>query len=364
MKLKINRKDLAKHISIVQKAISTRTTMQILEGILLIAKDNMLTLISSDEKLSIKTNLSTIINEEGSCVVNARLFGEIIRKLPDDTLDITVKNHNMNIKAEKSNFNIQVQNASEFPNLPNIEDDSSIQINSESFIDAIRKTSFAVSLDETRKNFTGVFMNVESGSISFVALDGFRMALKSIKNGTDKEISAIIPARALNEIVKIIEDEESVEIVVSDNQIKFVLKDTEVYSTRISGEFFNYEGLIRNDHSFICNTNREEFQNALERASLLAKEEKANLVKLEVCENSILISSNSEIGSVEENVESENNAHDLKIAFNSKYLLEGIRNMTSEKIGLNFTDSVNPCIIKEDDDKDYIYLVLPVRLAN
>lgn len=111
----------------------------------------MLTLISSDEKLSIKTNLSTIINEEGSCVVNARLFGEIIRKLTDDTLDISVQNYNMNIKAERSNFNIQVQNASEFPNLPHIENDSSIKINSESFMDAIRKNIFAVSLDETRK---------------------------------------------------------------------------------------------------------------------------------------------------------------------------------------------------------------------
>lgn len=364
MKLKIYRRDLAKHISIAQKAISNRTTMQILEGILLIAKDNKLTLISSDEKLSIKTNLSTIVNEEGSCVVNARLFGEIIRKLTDETIDISVSNNNMNIKAERSNFNIQVQNANEFPKLPHIEDDASIKISSDTFIDAIRKTSFAVSLDETRKNFTGVFMDVEPGSINFVALDGFRMALKSIKNDIDKSISAIIPARTLNEIVKIIEDEEIVEIIVGDNQIKFVLKDTEVYSTRISGEFFNYEGLIRSDHDFICNTSREKFQNALERASLLAKEEKANLIKLEIEKDNIVISSNSEIGSVEENVESENSAEDLKIAFNSKYLLEGIRNMTSEKIKLNFTDSVNPCIIKEEDDDNYIYLVLPVRLAN
>ncbi|WP_138160432.1 DNA polymerase III subunit beta [Peptoniphilus catoniae] len=364
MKIKVNRKELSKHISIVQKAISPRTTMQILEGILIIAKDNTLTLIASDEKLSIKSKLSAVVEEDGNYVVNSRLFGEIIRRLQDDIVNISVNQNNMHISANKSEFDIQVQNSEEFPDLPKIDNESTVTINSEDFKEAVRKTSFAVSLDETRKNFTGVFMNVVQGSINFVALDGFRMALKSIRSGCEENISVIIPARALNEIGKIIEEEEDIKVDVSFNQIKFTLANTEVYTTRISGEFFNYEGLIRNDHTSIVKTKREDIENSLERASLLAKEEKANLIKLDISGENILITSNSEIGSVKEEVAAQIEGEDLKIAFNSKYLLEGIKNMTGENLTFNFTDSVNPCIIKEDEDPDYIYLVLPVRLAN
>ncbi|MDO5040639.1 MAG: DNA polymerase III subunit beta [Peptoniphilus sp.] len=365
MKIKVNRKELVKHINIVQKAISNRTTMQILEGILLIAEDNTLTLIASDETVSIKSKLSTIVNQPGKCVVNARLFGEITRRLQDDIIDITVEQSNMNINARRSDFNIQVQNESGFPDLPRMDDEQNIEINAEIFKDAVRKTTFAVSLDETRKNFTGVFMDVVPGMTNFVALDGFRMALKSIKNNTQISTSAIIPARALNELVKIIDDEEkSIKIDLNMNQIRFTLESAELYSTLISGEFFNYDGLIRKDHSTIVTANIAEIQNALERASLLAKEERANLVKLDIGNSDILITSNSEIGSVKENVESQVDGDELKIAFNSRYLLEGIKNMKGANLKLNFTDSVNPCIVKEEDDPDYIYLVLPVRLAN
>ncbi|CDZ74203.1 DNA polymerase III, beta subunit [Peptoniphilus sp. ING2-D1G] len=365
MKIKVNRKELVKHINIVQKAISNRTTKQILEGILLIAEDNILTLIASDEKISIKSKLSTIVNKSGKCVVNARLFGEIIRRLQDDVIDITVNQNNMNINAKRSDFNIQVQNEEEFPNLPRMDDGLNFEIDSEDLKDAVRKTTFAVSIDETRINFTGVFMDVNPEEINFVAIDGFRMALKSIKTKTETKTSVIIPARALNELVKIIEEEEKIiKVDLSFNQIKFTLDNAELYSTLIPGEFFKYEGLIRKNHTTVASTNIFELQNALERASLLAKEERANLVKLDVHDSDILITSNSEIGSVKENVESQVDGEGLKIAFNSKYLLEGIKNMTSETLKLNFTDSVNPCIITEEEDPDYIYLVLPVRLAN
>lgn len=364
MKIKVNRKDLTKHISIVQKAISSRTTMQILEGILIVAKDNILKLIASDTEISIETSLPAIVLEEGECVVNSRLFGDIIRKLQDDNIDIKVEQTNMTIKALKSEFNLQTQATDEFPNLPKIEDDISININANLFKESIRKTSFAVSPDETRIAFTGVLMDIDSGVINFVALDGFRMALKSIKIDSSEKTSAIIPARSLNELIKITDDNDEINIKIGKNQILFSVSETYLYSTLLSGEYFNYEGLIRNEHTNIVDVKKEDFQNSLERASLLAKEDKANLVKLDVKEMNVQITSNSEIGSVEENVEAEIQGEGLKIAFNSKYLLEGIKMMNSENIKLNFTDSINPCILKEEDDPNYIYLVLPVRLAN
>ncbi|RVU55742.1 DNA polymerase III subunit beta [Anaerosphaera multitolerans] len=364
MKLKISKKDLSKHISIVQKAISTRTTMQILEGILLKAKDNILTLIASDTEITIKTSVSALVLEEGEIVINSRLFGDIIRKLPDETIDIEVASTNMNIKCLNSEFNIQCQVSDEFPDLPRIDEIVNVSIKAFDFKEAIRKTSFAVSFDETRVAFTGVLMDIKEDEINFVALDGFRLALKKLRTQTNQSISSIIPARSLNELIKIIENEEAIDITIGNNSIRFNLDNTVFYTTLLSGEFFKYEGLIRENHSTIVQIDKNKFQNALERASLLAKEDKANLVKLNVGESEIEITSNSEIGNVEEFVDSEVEGEELKIAFNSKYLLEGIKIIESEKIILNFTDSINPCIIQEDEDEDYIYLVLPVRLAN
>ncbi|SHH36371.1 DNA polymerase-3 subunit beta [Anaerosphaera aminiphila DSM 21120] len=363
MKFKINKRDLSKHISIVQKAISTRTTMQILEGILLKAKDNKLTLIASDTEITVNTSVSAIVIEEGEIVINSRLFGDIIRKLPDDTIHIEVLNSNMNIKCLNSEFNIQCQPSDEYPDLPKIDEIVNVKLKGFEFKEAIRKTSFAVSYDETRVAFTGVLMDIKENEINFVALDGFRMALKKIIINSTESVSSIVPARSLNELIKIIEDDSQLNISIGKNSMKFDFQDTTFYTTLLSGEFFKYDGLIRENHSTVVEIAKNIFQDALERASLLAKEDKANLVKLNVKENEIEITSNSEIGNVEEIVSSKVDGEPLKIAFNSKYLLEGIKIIDSEKISLNFTDSINPCIIKEDDE-NYIYLVLPVRLAN
>ncbi|WP_036730442.1 DNA polymerase III subunit beta [Peptoniphilus mikwangii] len=364
MKIRIERKELSRHISIVQKAISSRTTMQILEGILIIAKDNLLTLIASDTEISIKTTLPAIISDEGKIVVNSRLFGDIIRKLQGDIIDFEINQTNMNIKCLKSEFNIQCQVPDEFPDLPRVDENLTIKLKSSDFKEAIRKTSFAVSFDETRVAFTGVLMDIKNKKINFVALDGFRMALKSLDTECEENISAIIPARSLNELVKIIENEEYVNLTIGRNSLKFDLDKTIFYTTLLSGEFFKYEGLIKNDQSIIVEVLKHDLQSSLERASLLAKEDKANLVKLDMKDSEIEITSNSEIGNVEESVDAKISGENLKIAFNSKYLLEGVRIIESEKVTLNFTDSINPCIIREEDDKDYIYLVLPVRLAN
>ncbi|MBL7576248.1 DNA polymerase-3 subunit beta [Peptoniphilus asaccharolyticus DSM 20463] len=361
MKLKVSRKEFVKAIQIAQRAISPRSTIQILEGILLKAIDNQIILISSDTEMTIKTSISAIVMEEGEIVVNSRLFGDIIRKFQGETIDINLEGTSMNLKCEKSNFNIQCQLPDEYPMLPIVEKNNTFNISSQELSDAIKKTSFAVSMDETRMVFTGVLMDLSQSKINFVALDGFRMALKSVNKPNENMTSAIIPARTLNELTKVLEDED-VSVNISRNMALFKTTTTEVYTTLLSGEFFKYQGLITESHTTICTVQRANLQSALERASLLAKEDRANLVKFEIEDSYIKISSNSEIGNVEEIVESKVEGGSLKIAFNSKYLLDGIKIMESEEIKLYFTDSVNPCIIREDDE-DYIYLVLPVRLA-
>ncbi|MBP2025553.1 DNA polymerase III subunit beta [Peptoniphilus stercorisuis] len=365
MKFKVNKKAIAKHISIVQKAISNRTTLPILEGIKIVANHNIITLTATDSETAIKTSFPAIVEEEGTIVVNSRLFGDIIRKLPDDIITIEVSNYNMNILCSNSEFNIQCQNSEEFPDLPNLGDIKNLKINANDFKDAIRKTSFAVSLDETRATLTGVLMDIVDSKITFVALDGFRMALKKISIDSNINTKAIIPARNCNDLIKIIEDDViDIDIEIGINIIKFDLGDTIFYANLLGSEFFQYEGLIKDNYKINSKVKKSDFQSSLERASLLAKEDRANLVKLSVSEDIIEIRSNSEIGSSMEIVPAETMGGELDIAFNSKYIIEGLKNLESDEITLSFTDSVNPTIIREIDDNSYIYLVLPVRLAN
>lgn len=364
MKFIINQKDLSKHVNISQKGISSRSTMQILDGILIETLKDKIKLTSTDLEISIETFIPCSIIEEGSIVVNSRIFGDIIKKLPDSDIQITVKDNNINIKCENSEFNIIGNPGDDYPDLPTILEQESFVLPKDLFKNAIRQTVFATMQDETRPSLTGVLLEIQDNQISFVSLDGYRLALRKIPTKTDINLKLIIPGRSLNELNKILEDrEEDITISTASTQVTFDIGDTIVYSKLLEGQFFNYKDIMRKDHKTKVTVNRREFVNGLERASLLAKEEKANLIRLSVMDNNIIIRSNSEIGDVYEKVLSDQDGENVNIAFNSRYILEGIKIMDSEEIVMNFMGSLNPCIINGLEDESYTYLVLPVRLA-
>lgn len=364
MKFIINQKSLSKHIGIAQKGISSRTTLQILDGILIEADKNKLTLTATDLEISIVTSVDCQVIESGSIVINSKIIGEIIKKLPDAPVHIDVKNSKVNIICENSEFNIIGSPGIDYPDLPLVEEEKNFTLSKELLKDAIRETVFATTQDETRPTLTGVLFEMENKSLSFVSLDGYRLALKKIDVDTENNISIIVPGRSLNELNKILDDgKDSIETSISSGQILFNIGDTIFYSRLLEGQFFNYKDIMRKDHKSKVTVNKREFQNALERASLLAKEEKANLIRLNIEGNQIDIKSNSEIGNVNEIVNSDKEGEDLNIAFNSKYILEGIRIIDAEEIVLHFMGSLNPCIINAVDNDKYTYLVLPVRLA-
>lgn len=364
MKLKINQRDLSKHIGIAQKGISSRTTLQILDGILLETNNNRLKLTATDLQISIETYVDCEIEKEGSVVVNSRIFGDIIRKLPDETVHIEIIDNNINIKCENSEFNILGSPANEYPDLPIILEQNSFQLPNDLFKSAIRQTVFSTTQDETRPSLTGVLLEIVNDTISFVALDGYRLALKKSPVSSNTDIKIIIPGRALNELNKIIEDnDENLKIGAAPGHVIFDTGETIIYSRLLEGQFFNYKEIIRQDHKTSAIVDKKAFQDSLERASLLAKEEKANLVKLSVKDGEITIKSNSEIGNVNEKIMANVDGEDINIAFNSRYILEGIKVIDSEEIKLNFMGSLNPCIINPVQDENYTYLVLPVRLA-
>lgn len=364
MKFKVKQKDLSKHINIVQKGISSRTTLQILDGILIDTLNNRLKLTSTDLEISIETFVDAQVQEEGSIVANSRIFGDIIKKLPDSIIEMEVKDNNINIKCENSEFNILGNYAVDYPDLPIILQKENLKIPVELLKNAIRQTVFATSQDETRPTLSGVLVEICNNNISFVSLDGYRLALMKLSINSDVDLKIIIPGRALNEINKILEDtQEDITMSAAPGHALFNLGDTIMYSRLLEGQFFNYKDIMRDDHKTTVIVNKKDFQSSLERASLLAREEKANLIKLSIIDDNIIIRSNSEIGDVNERVLTNKDGEDLNIAFNSRYILEGIKIMESEEIQLNLMGSLNPCIINGVDDDSYTYLVLPVRLA-
>lgn len=364
MKIEINQRDLSKHLNIAQRGISSRTTLQILEGLLIETVDGQLKITSTDLEISIETFVNCTIIEQGSIVVNSRIFGDIIKRLPDALIDIEVKDNNINIKCENSEFNILGNQPNEYPDLPLIVEKDKFVLPKDLFKSAIRQTVFATSQDETRPALTGVLLEIQDKTLSFVALDGYRLALRKLPSNVDLDVKIIIPARSLNELNKILEDrDEDITISTAPGQVVFNIGDTIVYSRLIEGQFFNYKDIMRKDHKTKVIVNRRELQNSLERASLLAKEEKANLVRLSVMDNTVIIRSNSEIGDVYEKIDSNQDGENLNIAFNSRYILEGIKIIEAEELELHFMGSLNPCIINAEDNDNYTYLVLPVRLA-
>lgn len=364
MEFIIDQKDFSKSINIVQKAISSRSSLQILEGILIETIDNRLKLTATDLEIGIETYVDCKIIDEGSIVVNSRIIGDIIRKLPQSSINITIENNNINIICEKSEFNIIGSNSSEYPDLPTIINQNMFTIPCDLFRSAIKQTVFATSEDETRPILTGVLFEIKNSIGSFVALDGYRLAVKSIPINLDNDIEIVIPSKSLLELNRILDDtDEEFKIILAPNHIIFNLGDTLFSSRLLEGQFLSYSDIIREEHNTIVKVNKNKFQSSLERASLLAKEEKANLIKLNIENDKIFIKSNSEIGNVNEELNTNKNGENVDIAFNSRYLLEGIKAIDTEEIELNFMGSLNPCIIKPTDDNNYTYLVLPVRLA-
>ena len=356
---------LSKAINTVSRAVSSRTTIPVLKGILLSVNDGRLTLSASDLDLSIETSIDVQASEEGKAVVMAKLFGEIIRKLPNSIISIALEEGKLNIQCLGSSCSIVTLPADEFPVIGNTGNKEFIEIGKEELGSLIRKTVFAASIDEKKGVLTGALMNFENSNLEMVALDGFRMAVanKPIKADIMKRV--IVPARILFEINKIISEDEGsgeVSLSIEDKKIEILTEDTRVIARLLEGEFIKYREIIPASWKTKVIAGREDLLNSIERASLLAKEGKNNLVKFDIKEGSIVISSRSEEGMVNETVSADVEGDDLIIGFNSKYILDVLKSVGDDEIKMELGTSVSSCLIKPVEGNEYTYLVLPVRM--
>ena len=371
MKFSCNQQALSKALNIVSKAVTSRTTIPILKGILLRVDENgNLTMSASDLDLSIEKKLEVENFVPGETVVYAKLFGDIIRKLPNDMITIEYEDGKVTIRCASSEFNIIGMPADEFPNL-NLPEETADQIlfSKEVLKEMIRKTSFAASIDESRGVITGVLLEMEEDGLNMVALDGFRMAItrEDMKN-RDRE-SIVIPAKIFGEISKIIsetemEENDPVRLFINDKRAIFLMEDIRVVLRLLEGEFVKYRDILPKESKTRIVVNRNDFLNSIERASLLAKVGKNNLIKLDMKENNMEITSKSEEGNVKEDVIISKEGNDLIIGFNSKYLMDVLKVIDDEEIVMLFNSSISPCLVRPLSGNRFEYLILPVRITN
>ncbi|MGL4572730.1 MAG: DNA polymerase III subunit beta [Clostridium sp.] len=355
---------LQEGISIVQKAITGKSTMSVLEGIYINATKDGLTLIGSDMDVSIETKVDADVMEEGKIVIDAKIFGEIIRKLPSSEIKIeTLENDTVQITCEKSVFNVVYMNADEFPELPKLNQDMKVEVPQNILKNMIKSTSFAIAQDETRPILQGVLFEVKDKNLNLVALDGYRLAIRNEYLDSDMTIEKVIPGKTLNEVSKILEDiNDLVEINFTNNHILFNLNKTRIISRLLEGKFVNYKSLLPQEHKLTVTVKKQDLQNGIERASLMAKDGNNNLIKLEIQDEAVIITSNSQLGKVREEVGINLQGEKIQIAFNSRYLIDVLKNFEEDEVILEMTSSVSPCIIKAKEADNYKYLVLPVRL--
>jgi len=369
MKFSCNQQILSKALNTVSKAVTSRTTIPILKGILLeVNSENTLTLSASDLDLSIEKRIEVSSEEEGSVVVSARLFSDIIRKLPNEEIQIEeMENNTIVIKCLASEFTIVGQPADEFPNIGEINEEKKLSLEKDILKEMIKKTSFAASIDESKGIIVGVLIEMEEEYLNMVALDGFRMAITREKMKNEEKKKIIIAARILNEINKIIsENEDSKEIyfILDEKKAVFLLDGTKIVLRLLEGDFIKYNDILPKEHKSRVIVNRNELLNSIERASLLAKEGKNNLIKLSIFRDKIIITSRSEEGNVKEEVFIEKDGTDLEIGFNSKYILDVLKAVNDERIVMEFNTGVSPCLIKPLEGRKFEYLVLPVRISS
>lgn len=363
MKFLINKQDLDKHISIAQKAISNKSSIQILEGIVFTASNSELILSSTDMELSIETRVACDVIEEGSVVIKSSIIGNIVKKMPNDTITITAVDDNVNIACLNSVFDISCQSAMEYPPLPDVEDDPILTIENSDLIDAVKETIFATSNDETRLALTGILFELTRENIKFVGLDGYRMALRKFDYKCEKEESVIVPKRAFNELIKILDD-SSTDIILIKGHIAFINGSTKMYSRLIDKKYIDYNKIISSDYKISVRVNKNDFINSLDRAMLLATGSSASLTKLTFEDGEISINSNSEYGKLDEKVFAKQEGENIQIAFNTRYLLDGLKVMEDDEVILHLNTSLSPLTIYPiNNSEDYLYLALPVRLS-
>lgn len=364
MKIICNKSDLLKGVNIALKAVPVRTTLSILECIVIDANELEITLTANDMELGIETKVEGEIIEKGKIAIDAKFLSEIVRKLPDSEVTIeTDSNYVATISCEKAVFTISGKDADDFSYLPYIERNKSITMSQFSLKEIIRQTIFSIGDSESNKVMTGELFEISGNNLRVVSLDRYRVSIRNFKlKDSSEDIKVIVPGKTLNEISKILSGdmEDEVNIFFANNHIVFEFSNTVVVSRLIEGEFFKINQMLTKDFTTKVDINKKELLDCIDRATLLVKEGNKKPVIFDIKDGDMNINIVSTFGKMNEDIDINKEGNDIKIGFDPKFLIDALRVIEDENISMFYMNAKAPCTIR-DEEGNYIYLILPVN---
>ena len=366
MKVVCSKTNLLNGVQIVSKAVPSKTTMSILECILIEAEGNTIKMTANDMELGIETTIEGNVIEKGMIALDAKIFLEIVRKLPDNDVTIdTDSSYKTTITCEKAKFNIIGKSGEDFSYLPEIERRDSILISQFTLKEVVRQTIFSISDNDNNKLMTGELFEIKGDNLRVASLDGHRISIRNIKlknSYPDKKV--VVPGKTLSEISKILggDTDKDVSIFFTDNHILFEFDQTVVVSRLIEGEYFNIQQMLSSDYETKVRVNKKEFLNCIDRATLLVKEGDKKPIIITITDEGMELKINSTVGSMNEEIDITKSGKDLMIGFNPKFMIDALKVIDDEEIDMYMVNPKAPCFIR-DAQENYIYLILPVNFT-
>ena len=366
MKIICQREFLQKGVTTVSKAVPSKTTMPILGCILLNAEAGIIKMTANDMELGIETIINGNILEEGKIALDAKIFSEIVRKLPDNEVIIeTDEKFTTTIICEKAKFSIPGQSGDDFAYLPNIEKEKKVVLSQFTLKEIVRQTIFSISDSESNKMMSGELIEINENQLKIVSLDGHRISIRKVElNDVYEPIKVVVPGKTLNDVSKILSGEVDKEVTLffTNNHIIFEFDQTVVVSRLIEGEYFKINQMLNGDYETSIKINKKELLNCIDRATLLVKESDKKPIIVGVNDNQMEVKLISSMGSLKEEIEIEKTGKDILIGFNPKFISDALRVIDDEIVTIYMINPKAPCFIK-DENESYIYLILPVNFT-
>ncbi len=367
MKITCNTAELSLACQNVQRAASTKTAIPAIEGILMVAKDGVLTLTGYDLEMGITTSIPAKIEEAGELVLNAHMFSETLRKLPDSSVNIfSDSRHIASISCGDFESTLIGISAEEYPDLPTVSGGYPITIQQSVLKDMVRKTIFSVAVKDSKIVHTGIKFEIEENHIRLIAVDGVRLAIRNENiDYSGEALSFVVPAKTLSEVVKLMgEDDAMVTLGVGKRHIVFEVGGYNIISRLLDGEFLNYKAAIPSSTKTVINVNTRSFIESIDRTSLIITDKIKSPVKCVFDEGLIKMSSITSLGTANDRIPAAIDGEACTIGFNNKYMLEALRACDTDEVRIMLNGAVAPILIVPNQGDEFIFLILPVRLKN
>jgi DNA polymerase-3 subunit beta len=365
MKVTCTREELTQKLGVVSRGVSTRTAVQILGGILLKAEAGHLTLAATDMELSLRASLDAQVEGDGAVVVPGRLLVELARLLPEAEVSIEQRADEGVIRVASGSFESRLNTftAEDFPRLPDAEGLERHTIDQDALLETIARVSRSASRDESRPVLTGILVRFEPGKLVMAATDSYRLSVKETAlEGSVPELEAIVPARGLGELARIAQGAERIELGVHENQVVFGIDGIWLTTRRIDGQFPNYKQLVPESFEYEVTLPREELLDVVRRIAVMAQ--RNSPLRLRFAEGELKISARTQdVGEAQESLPASFSGEPLEIGFNAEFLRDGVESVTGETIRMRLISPLRPCVLQAEGSDDFLYLIMPIRLA-